>query len=144
MAHSAEQDGAPRSRQPLLAISLIVAVMLIMPAFLYSIAPEEPLKTGVVVFSNGRHRVAFAEPARYQRNGYESTCVLEPRDQLLIVQGLGQRPDGALLVQADAQKKLEFPFCPPQAEVVVPPHQVVQKESLWSRIRLGLAGLFSR
>lgn len=144
MEPSAKKDGTPRTGQPLLAVGLTVAAMLLLPAFLYSIAPEEPLKTGVVVFSNGRYRVAIAQPSRYRQLGYETTCVLELHDQLLIVQEPAQRQDGALLVQADAKKKPELPFCPPQAEVVVKPHQVVQKESLWSQIRAGLAGLLER
>ena len=117
-------------------ISLIVLVMVLLPAFLYPILPEGPVKEGDRVFSTGRHRAYFADPRRYHQVGYQSYCVVEPRDPLVIV---GYAPDQAFLARVQGKTKIEFPFCPPQAEVILKRHQVAKKESLWSQIRYGLA-----
>lgn len=129
------ESGAPEARPPLLSIGLIVAVMLIIPAFLYSVAPDEPLKEGVVVFSNGKQRAYLAEPASYQQAGYTNYCVLEPSDQLVVIQKPSDRPDGSLLARFEGKTAVQFPFCPPQAQVIVKAHQVIQKESLLRTIR---------
>lgn len=142
MNSTTEKSGAPETRPPLLSISLIVAVLLIIPAFLYSVAPEEPLKEGVVVFSSGKQRAYLADPARYQQAGYTNYCVLEPKDQLVIIQRPSDRSDGSLLVRFEGKTTIQFPFCPPQAEVIVKSHQVIQKESLLRAIMDGIVNFF--
>ncbi|MDE3119814.1 MAG: hypothetical protein KGL03_12460 [Nitrospirota bacterium] len=115
-----------------------------MPTILYyAMAPDELLKAGVTIFSDGRQRVYLADPAQYERAGYQDYCVLEPRDELTIVQP-PQRPDGSLLARVARMEPTVVPFCPPQADVFVRPHQVVQKQSLWRDVRERLDRLFSR
>jgi hypothetical protein len=132
-----------RRQPPLATIGLIMAVVLIIPTILfYAIAPEEPLKEGVTVFSDGRQRVYLADPERYQRLGYRHYCILESHVPLTIVQAAADRPDGSVLAQAH-EGQPQTPFCPQQAEVTLRPHQVHQKESLWRQIKENLARLFA-
>lgn len=121
-----------------------MAATLILPAFLYSVAPDEPLKEGVVAFSDGKQRVYFADPRRYEREGYVNYCVLESNDQVIVVQKASDRSDHALLGRFEGRGKIQFPFCPPQAEIVVKPHQVVQKESLLRELKEKLSHLLPR
>jgi len=124
----------PRGRPPLLALSVIVGTMLIIPAFLYSVAPEEPLKAGVLVFASGKQRAYLTQPARYDDLGYSGTCVLEPGDPLMITSGPGDG-NGKLVARIEGRTKMEFPFCPPQAIVIVRRHQVIQKSGLWQELQ---------
>jgi hypothetical protein len=50
---------------------------------------------------------------------------------VVVVQKPSDRPDGLLLAHLMGRSKTERPFCPPDAEVLVYPHQVVQKGTLW-------------
>ncbi len=143
MAPNADTTGPSQARPPLGAIGVIVILVLLIPTVLYySIAPDEPLKEGVAIFSDGRQRVYLADPGRYERVGYQDYCVLEPREQLTIVQP-PQRPDGSLLARVERSGPTDVPFCPPQAAVFIRPQQVVQKESPWREIKARLARLFA-
>lgn len=129
---------------PLGSIGVIVALVLLVPTILfYAMAPDELLKAGVTIFSDGRQRVYLADPAQYERAGYQDYCVLEPRDELTIVQP-PQRPDGSLLARVARTDTTAVPFCPPQADIFVRPHQVAQKQSLWREVHDRLDRLFSR
>jgi len=129
--------------QPLGSIGLIVSIVLLIPTLLfYSIAPDEPFKAGVMIFADGRQRVYLADPGRYESAGYQDYCVLEPRDQLTIVQP-PQRPDGSLLARVERNAPADIPFCPSHADVFVRPHQVVQKERPWQAITARLARLLA-
>lgn len=116
--------------------------MLIVPAILYSIAPEGPIQEGDTVFGSGRHKVILAHPSDYERAGYENTCVLEFRDPLLVRTRPAENQDAPFRVRIQGKTKLEFPFCPPQADVIVKPHQVFQKPNLLTDLKDSLAQLF--
>ena len=136
-----DRDERSKTRPPWAPIGIIVAATLILPAFLYSVAPDEPLKEGVVAFSDGKQRVYFADPRRYEREGYVNYCGLESNDQVTVVQKASDRSDHALLGRFEGRGKIQFPFCPSQAEIVVKPHQVVQKESLLRELKEKLSHL---
>ncbi len=137
-SHKNEESQTGR---PLVSIGLIVLAMLIVPVLLYTTTPEGPVKEGDVVFSTGKHRAYFVDSKRYEHLGYEPYCILEPREQLLVVQKLAGRQDGAVLAQPVGRTKIEVPFCPPRAEVILKPHQASLKVDLWGEIRETLARL---
>ena len=122
---------------------MIVLGTLTLPALLYSTVPDGPVKAGDVVFSTERHRVYFMKPEQFAQAGYSGFCLLNPRDQLLIIQHPAPREDGALVARIIGQTPREFPLCPPQAEVVVKPHQVTLKVTLWSGFTDLLTHVFS-
>jgi hypothetical protein len=91
---------------------------MLIPLALYPLAPDEPVAVGDRVLADGKQTVALADPARYHAFGYKTTCVLEPHDRLIVQE---DRPS--------------LPFCPPKAEVLLLPHQIVKKERLSVLIR---------
>ena len=133
---------ADQSWPPLWSIGVTIAVMLIIPAMLYSMAPEGPIREGDTVFAGGRHMVVLAHPMDYQRAGYESTCVLEFRDPLLVMSRPAGSSAGPFRAQVQGKTKLEFPFCPPQAEVILKPYQVFQKPNLLTDLKESLTRIF--
>ena len=139
---SAENKETAQSWPPLWSIGVAIAVMLIVPAILYSMAPEGPIREGDTVFGSGRHTVVLAHPTDYQRAGYENTCVLEFRDPLLVMSRPAESPAGPFRAQVQGKTKLEFPFCPPQAEVILKPHHVFQKPNLLIDLKDSLRQLF--
>lgn len=145
MAPAPKQEGAPRSRHPLLLLVLVGCLVLLIPAFLYSLAPDGPFKEGDSVYSTGRHIVYFVHPGRYEEAGYTAYCVLEPRAPLLVLGRNPARPADSLVARAQSQTvRIERPFCPSQADVVVKPHQVTSKINLLGEIKDALARLLAR
>jgi hypothetical protein len=133
-----------RSRQPLVAIGLVVVVMLLIPMFLYPVAPADPVKEGNVVFSRGKQMVSLYEPAFYRQHGYTDRCVLEPDDQLIILQTSIDGPVRMILARTHGRPlKTEFPFCPQDAKVLLKPEQLAQKASLLVLLKESLASLFA-
>lgn len=144
MDSNADTTGPSQGRTPLGAIGVIVALVLLIPMVLfYSIAPDEPFKESVTIFSDGRQRAYLADPGRYEGAGYQDYCILEPRDQLTIMQP-PQRPDGSLLARVERTGPADMPFCPPQAAVFIRPQQVVQKQNPWGELKDRLGRLRSR
>ncbi len=139
-----KSNDTQESWPPLWSIGIAAAIMLIVPFILYAIAPEGPIREGDTVFGNGRHRVALVEPTRYQAAGYDGTCVVEFHDPLVVIKRPLDQPDVTLVVQVQGKTSLQFPFCPPQAEVLVKPHQVFQKPDLLSDLRDSLKELLGR
>ncbi len=125
-----EPRGSRGGEPPLWSIGLAAAVILLAPMVLYSLAPAGPVREGDTVFSNGSHKVPLFQPDRYRQVGYESTCVLDPKDPLIVLQTPVEGPEGVILVQVQGKSRLEWPFCPPQAELLLKPHQVTQKLNL--------------
>ena len=105
-------------------------------------APEGPIREGDTVFGSGRHTVILAHPTDYQHAGYENTCVLEFRDPLLVRSRPAENEDGPFRVQIQGKTKMEFPFCPPQADVIVKPHHVFQKPSVLADLKDSLVQFF--
>lgn len=126
---------------PLLPVGFIVLGMLTIPIWLYSTSPTGPVKEGDVVFSTGRHRAYFMEPDRFQALGYRNFCVLEPRDQLIVLQPPAHRADGTLTAKTIGGAMEEFPLCPPQATVILKPHQASLKVDVWGGIKDTLANV---
>lgn len=139
---TAENKETAQSWPPLWSIGVAIAAMLIVPAILYSMAPEGPIREGDTVFGSGRHRVVLAHPTDHQRAGYENTCMLEFRDPLLVMSRPAESQAGPFRAQVQGKTKLEFPFCPPQAEVMLKPHQVFQKPNLLTDLKESLIQIF--
>lgn len=144
MATSPHSSTSAESWPPLWSIGLAAAIMLIVPFILYAIAPEGPLREGDTVFSTGRHQVPLVSALPYQGAGYESTCVIELRDPFVVIQRPTDRLESPFRVRVQGRTKVEFPFCPPDAQVIVRPHQVFQKPSLLSDLKDGLGDLLKR
>jgi hypothetical protein len=142
VSHLPENEETAQSWPPLWSIGVAIAVMLIVPAILYSMAPAGPIREGDTVFGSGRHTVVLAHPTDYQRAGYENTCVLEFRDPLLVMSRPAESPAGPFRAQIQGKTKLEFPFCPPQAEVILKPYHVIQKPDLLTDLKESLTQLF--
>ncbi|MCC2640623.1 MAG: hypothetical protein K0S45_1036 [Nitrospira sp.] len=115
---------------PLWSIGLAAAVIVLAPMVLYSIAPDGPIREGDTVFSNGSHKVQLFQPDRYQQAGYEYTCLLDPQDPLIVTHSPAEGPDDAIIVQVQGKSAIEWPFCPPQAELLVRRHHIAQQPNL--------------
>ena len=143
MGEDSEKDDGQTVRSPMVPIGFTVLGILILPIVLYSTGPEGPIKEGDVVFSTGRHRVHFVEPYRYQELGYQSFCVLEPRDQLLVTARPASRSDGSLIARPLGHATSEFPFCPQKAELVLHPQQATLQADTWGGFKDALANIIS-
>ncbi len=124
-------------------IGLTVLGILILPMFIYSNGPDGPIKEGDIVFSTGRHRVHFVEPTQFHALGYESFCVLEPRDQMIVTQRPATRTDGSLLARPLGNAVSEFPICPSNADLIIHSHQATLQANTWKGIKQSLANFFS-
>jgi len=143
MNPSDDQNTRGPNRSPLVPIGFIVMGMLTIPIWLYSTSPDGPVKEGDVVFSTGRHHAYFLEPDRYLQLGYQNFCILEQRDQLVVLQRPAHRADGLLAAKIIGEANKEVPFCPPQAAVTLKPHQVSLKVDVWGGFKDTLTHLFS-
>jgi hypothetical protein len=133
MAAMPQRSKSSESWPPLWSIGLAVAVMLIVPLVLYSMAPPGPIREGDTVFASGRHTVALVDWGRYEQAGYEQSCVVEPRDPMIIIRRPSDRPESSLVAEVQGKTKMEFPFCPPHAKVIVKPHEVNTKAGFLER-----------
>jgi hypothetical protein len=125
-----EQHNRRGVEPPLWSIGLAAAVIVLAPVVLYSIAPDGPIREGDTVFSNGAHKVPLFQPDRYQQAGYESTCLLDPQDPLIVTHPPSEGPDDAIIVQVQGKSTIEWPFCPPQAELLVKRYHIAQQPNL--------------
>lgn len=141
MEHGSDEDQVAPKHSPLVPLGLIVLGVMLVPVLIYSMTPEGPVKEGDVVFSTGRHRVSFAEPHGFEEIGYEGYCVVEPREQLVIVRTPRGEARRTLVARAVGRSKIEVPFCPPRAEFLVQPHEVSLRIDLWEELRDTLAHL---
>ncbi len=127
---------------PLWSIGLAAAVILLAPMVMYSIAPPGPIRDGDTIFSNGAHKVHLSEPQRYTQVGYQETCLIDPKDPLIVLHSSADPPNDLMLVQVQGKSKIEWPFCPPQAEILVRPHHVLQKPNFLQEIRDSMTRIF--
>lgn len=109
---------------------------------MYSLAPAGPIREGDTVFSNGSHKVYLADLARYQDKGYEDTCLLDPKDPLIVTRGPDDEANGTMIAQVQGKSRIEWPFCPPQAEILIKPHQFLQKPNLLQDITDSITRVF--
>ena len=143
MDENSEKDEGQTTRSPLTSIGLTVLAILMLPIFLYSNGPGGPIKEGDVVFSTGRHRVYFVEPTQYQAAGYQSFCVLEPHEQLIVTQRQAVRSDGSLLARPLGKTIVAFPSCPPNANLILQHHQATLHADTWSGFKDTVTSFFS-
>ncbi|MBV6470047.1 MAG: hypothetical protein NBKEAIPA_01960 [Nitrospirae bacterium] len=129
---------------PFWSIALAAAVIILTPMILYSVAPEGPIREGDTVFSNGAHKVPLYQSDRYQEAGYASTCLLDPKDPLIVTHSPENGADDTLIAQVQGKSTIEWPFCPPQAELLLKRHHVTQQPSLLQDMKDGLQRLLRR
>ncbi|MBI4003256.1 MAG: hypothetical protein HY348_15935 [Nitrospira defluvii] len=137
-----EQFQRRGAEPPLWSIALAAAVIILTPMVLYSIAPDGPIREGDTVFSNGAHKVLLFQPDQYQQIGYESTCVLDPKDPLIVTHSPAEGPDDEIIAQVQGKSTIEWPFCPPQAELLVKRRHITQQPNLLQDLADGLRRLF--
>ncbi|HJR76540.1 MAG TPA: hypothetical protein VJ805_06185 [Nitrospiraceae bacterium] len=137
------EDTKP-AEPPLWSIGLAAAVIVVAPMVMYSLAPAGPIREGDTVFSSGSHKVRLSEPQRYQDKGYGETCILDPKDPLIITHGPTDDANGPVVAQIQGKSRIEWPFCPPQAEVLIKPHQFLQKPALLQDIKDSIVRVFGR
>jgi hypothetical protein len=131
-----------QSEPPLWSIGLAAAVIVVAPMVMYSLAPAGPIREGDTVFSSGSHKVHLSDPHRYQDKGYADTCLLDPKDPLIVTQGPSDDADGLVAAQVQGKSRIEWPFCPPQAEILIKPHQFLQKPALLQDIKDSIIRVF--
>ena len=141
MVGSSESHEAEAKRNPLIPVGLTVLAILAVPLCIYSFGPEGPIKKTHVVFSTGQHRAYFADDTRY--DDYRGYCILQARDQLLVLEGAEDRADGTYLAQLLGTGKTEFPACPSQSRVILYKHQITLRPDLWGAIQDALGRVFS-
>jgi hypothetical protein len=129
---------------PLWSIGLAVVVILGAPLVLYSLAPTGPLREGDTVFSAGQQRVHLSKPAAGLLPRPDDTCLLDPGNPLIVVLGPNDQPDGSIVAQVQGRPAIEWPFCPPHAEVLLKPHQMFQKPAVFGSVQEMLARLSGR
>lgn len=140
--HLPKSEDRPRVEPPLWSIGFAVLVILTAPMILYAIAPSGPIREGDTVFSSGAHKVRLSQPVEYATIGRETTCLLDPDDPLIVTQQPSEGPEGVIVAQIQGKHTVEWPFCPPQAEILVKPSQVSQKSHFMNNLRDRLTRLF--
>ena len=135
---SPTQEDRPDGEPPLWSIGLAVSLMLGVPMVLYWIAPPGPLREGDTVFSGRPTKVLLAHPLRYETKHFNGTCLLDAEDPLMVVQRPSERADGLILAKIQGKTTFEWPFCPPQAEVLLAHHQIAQESGALSDMKKSL------
>jgi hypothetical protein len=144
MAAASTSDESNRSEPPLWSIGIVMAIILLAPLVLYSLAPTGPLREGDTAFSDGQQRVQLTTPTTEPRLQPGDTCLLDPNGPLIVVHVPDDQPDGSITALVQGNPATEWPFCPVHAEVVIKAHQLFQKPALLTEIRTVLAELWGR
>lgn len=137
------RDDPAQKRDPLIAIGFIVMALMVVPVLLYSMVPAGPIKQDDVVFATGRYRVSFADPAPYRALGYDGYCVVEAREQLVVVLKGPASAGSSLVARPITTAQRGVPFCPPKADVVLRAHQASLRIDLWGAFRDTVGRLFT-
>ena len=140
LKQSARQGAEP----PLWSVAAAAAVIILTPMVLVSVAPDGPIREGDTVFSNGAHKVSLFRPDQHRQAGYDSTCLLDPKDPMIVMHAPAEGSDEGIIAQMQGKSTIEWPFCPPQAELLIKPYQVTQQPSLLQDRRDGILRLFKR
>jgi hypothetical protein len=135
-------DRGRDSGPPFWSIGFAVAIMLGAPLLIYSISPVGPIREGDTIFAQGPTKVPLANPLLYESAKFEGTCLLDPQDPLIVMQRPMDRPDGLVLAKVQGKTVMEWPFCPPQAEVRLSLGQITQESEFWSEVKTRFFGLF--
>ena len=141
MTAPSEHHDADAKRNPLIPVGLTVLAILVIPLGIYSFGPEGPIKKNHVVFSTGQHRAYFADKSQY--GDYRGYCILQARDQLLVLESAEARADGTYLAQTLGTGKQEFPACPAQSHVILHEHQITLRPDTWGGLQDALVRLFT-
>ena len=128
-------------RNPLISVGFVVLAVLVIPLCIYSIGPEGPIKKNHVVFSTGQHRAYFVDDTLYDE--YRGYCILQARDQLLVLESAEARSDGTYLAETLGTRKHEFPACPSQSHVILHEHQITLRPDIRGGLQDALGRLFS-
>lgn len=139
---SSAPDDRPDPGPPLWAVGLIMLVMIVTPLIIYSIAPPGPIREGDTVFSEGSITVPLAHPLLYDRDKFDGSCLLDPDDPLTVLTRPDERADGLILAKIQGKTTIEWPFCPPQAEVLLTRRQITQKPALLGKAVLHVRDWF--
>lgn len=138
---TAPSEHQETKRNPLIPVGMTVLAILVIPLGIYSFGPEGPIKKNHVVFSTGQHRAHFAEGSQYDE--YRGYCILQARDQLLVVESAEDRADGTYLAQTLGMEKQAFPACPAQSHVILYEHQITLRPDTWGGLQDALGRLFT-
>lgn len=138
------QEDPPQSGPPLWSIGLVVALMLVVPVVLYSIAPPGPIREGDTIFSDRVLKVPLVHPLLYESANFNGTCLVDPHDPLTVLQGASDRIDGLILARVQGKTAIEWPFCPPQAEVLLSLPHSMQKMAFFSSAQSRLMEWWNR
>jgi len=142
MAEFSEENTDEPKKNPLIPIGLAVLAVLIVPPFIYSIGPQGPIKKDHVVFSTGHYRAYFEEKTQFHILGYQGFCVLEAREQLLVLESAAAREDGMYLAKKFGTST-GFPSCPSHSKVLLHEHQITLKPDMWGGLSDTLSRFFS-
>ncbi|MDF0645548.1 MAG: hypothetical protein P0111_16065 [Nitrospira sp.] len=123
-------------------MGLIVLLMIVTPLVIYSIAPPGPIREGDTIFSAGSITVPLVNPLLYEGARFDGSCLLDPEDPLVVISQPVERADGRILAKLQGKTAIEWPFCPPQAEVLLSMQQITQKQPLWGRATMNFFDWF--
>lgn len=141
--NQAQQSPRQGAEPPLWSIAAAAAVILLTPMLLFSLAPDGPIRDGDTVFSTGAHKVPLFKPEQHRQAGYDSTCLLDPKDPMIVLHAPAEGSDDEdIVAQVQGKNTIEWPFCPPQAELLIKPHHVTQQPSMIKDLRDGLMRFF--
>lgn len=143
-ATTSSEDNTGHTEPPLWSIGLAVVLILVAPVVLYSLAPTGPLREGDTIFSEGQQRAQLTKPVAESPLHEHDTCLLDPGNPLIIIEHPTDRPDGTILAQVQGNPAIEWPFCPPHAEVLLKSHQIFQKPDILSGAKAALTNLIGR
>ena len=76
--------------------------------------------------------------------GSQAFCVIQPREQLIVIRRLPEGPERALVARPMTPVRRGAPFCPPKAEVLLRPHQANLKIDIWAAIEDTVVNAVSR
>lgn len=138
---SSSSDHAHGSEPPLWSIGIAIAIILLAPLVLYSLAPTGPFREGDTVFSEGQQRARFVTSARDKS---DETCLLDPNSPLIILHPPNEQADSSIIAEVQGNPSGEWPFCPVHAEVALETHQVFQKPESFTAVRELLLRWFGR
>jgi len=129
---------------PLWSIGIAVAIILVTPLVLYSLAPTGPFRENDTVFSNGQQRAQITKPVPSLRDPSDNTCMLDPNSPLIILQAPQNHVNGSFVAEVQGNPSGEWPFCQVHTEVLLGTHQVFQKPAVFEAIRETMMRLFDR
>lgn len=138
-----QQSSRQGAEPPLWSIAAAAAVILLTPMLLFSLAPDGPIRDGDTVFSTGAHKVPLFKPEQHRQAGYDATCLLDPKDPMIVLHTPAEGSDEEdIIAQVQGKNTIEWPFCPPQAELIIKPYHVTQQPSMIKDLRDGFLRLF--